>query len=370
MRGLVACAAAMGFLGAACAAETGSSGGPADSTGNTVPGGGVMPVTTGTTPDPVTGTAPDSNTPIGMAGQGGGVVEPPIDDMVDQGLAGADAPPPVGACTGKPGAMRGKTDQNLLVAGVMRRFVMYAPATLDPNTPAPVVIAPHGFTMSGQAMYEITGYDKIADREGFVVLYPDGEGALPWNVGVGVCGVGAIVSAGGDDQGFVNGMLDFVAADQCVDDAHVFMSGFSMGGYFSNETGCQNSRIHAVGPHSGGSHDLAACPNTKMPVIVFHGDADALIAPTCGSEARDRWGARNGCMPASAGVDTRMVQGGQCEYSKGCPDGAQVALCSFAGMGHGWAGGTVGTSPGASYAFPNYENASELGWAFFKEFGW
>lgn len=75
-------------------------------------------------------------------------------------------------------------------------------------------------------------------------------------------------------------------------------------------------------------------------------------------------------MPASADVDTRMVQGGRCDYSKGCPDGAQVALCTFAGMGHGWAGGTVGTSPGSSYAFPNYENASELGWAFFKEFAW
>jgi len=39
-------------------------------------------------------------------------------------------------------------------------------------------------------------------------------------------------------------------------------------------------------------------------------------------------------------------------------------------MGHGWAGGTVGPSPGANYAFPAYENASELGWAFFKKYAW
>ena len=35
--------------------------------------------------------------------------------------------------------------------------------------------------MSGADMFDITGYDKIADREGLVIAYPDGEGATPWN---------------------------------------------------------------------------------------------------------------------------------------------------------------------------------------------
>ena len=70
------------------------------------------------------------------------------------------------ACSGKPGMKRGKSSQTVSAGGVTRTFVYYAPQNLDPNKPAPVVIIPHGFTMSGDAMFTITGYDKIADRGG------------------------------------------------------------------------------------------------------------------------------------------------------------------------------------------------------------
>ena len=76
-----------------------------------------------------------------------------------------------------------------MVGTTSRHYVYYAPMNLGANTPAPLVVVPHGFTMTGEAMFNITGYDKIADRDGFVVAYPDGEGGLPWNVGMGVCGI-------------------------------------------------------------------------------------------------------------------------------------------------------------------------------------
>jgi poly(3-hydroxybutyrate) depolymerase len=82
----------------------------------------------------------------------------------------------------------------------------------------------------------------------------------------------------------------------------------------------------------------------------------------CGTEARDRWVERNGC---SAEVESIAVMGGHCEYSKGCPADGQVALCLFDGMDHGWAGGE-----GAVSAFPDYESASTLGWAFFEQYAW
>ena len=64
------------------------------------------------------------------------------------------------------------------------------------------------------------------------------------------------------------------------------------GGYFSNENGCQRADIRAIGPHSGGTHDLSACPQKTKPVILFHFESDALIVYDCGMEARDRWVAR------------------------------------------------------------------------------
>jgi polyhydroxybutyrate depolymerase len=280
------------------------------------------------------------------------------------GMASGGRPPAL-SCSGKPGALRGKSNQMLSAGGLARTFVHYAPAHLRPNEPAPVVIVAHGWLQTGQAMYDLAQYQKIADREGFVLMYPDGEPASvgPWNVGVGACPSTLLVlpTATGDDQAFIDAMLDFADADQCVDRHHVFVTGFSMGGYFTNETGCLRSNVAAIGPHSGGSHDLTACPVLRKPVILFHGMSDGLIPVACGTEARERWVARNGC---SAEVDSVAVMGGHCEYSKGCPADGQVALCLFDGMDHGWAGGQ------GSYGFPEYESASELGWAFFKKYAW
>lgn len=268
-------------------------------------------------------------------------------------------------CSGKPGALRGKSNQMLSAGGLSRTFIYYAPADLSPNEPAPVVIVAHGYLQSGQAMHDLTQYQRVADREGFVVMYPDGEPASagPWNVGVGACPSTLLLlpTATGDDQAFIDAMLDFADADQCVDREHVFVTGFSMGGYFANETGCLRSDIAAIGPHSGGSHDLTACPVVRKPVILFHGMSDGLIPVSCGTEARERWVIHNGC---GTEVESVAVTGGHCEYSKGCPADGQVALCLFDGMDHGWAGGQ------GSYGFPAYESASELGWAFFEKYAW
>jgi polyhydroxybutyrate depolymerase len=270
------------------------------------------------------------------------------------------------ACSGKPGALRGRSDQALTAAGLARKFVHYAPPDLSADQRAPIVIVAHGWLQSGQAMYDLTQYHKLADREGFVVMYPDGEpGSIgPWNIGEGACPSTLLTLpvATGDDQAFIDAMIEFAAADQCVDREHIFVTGFSMGGYFTNETGCLRSNIAAIGPHSGGSHDLSTCPVPHKPVILFHGTSDALIPLSCGTEARARWVAHNGC---GSEVESVPVTGGHCEYSKGCPAGGQVALCLFDGMPHGWAGGQDGT-----YGFPEYESAAELGWAFFEKYAW
>lgn len=320
----------------------------------------------------------------GDAGAGGwgrdaGAVGPPLDSGVDGGHGGdggVDAPsedagvdPPVDAgpkpsCTGKPGALRGKVPVSVNVGGAVRTFIYYAPSSIDPNEPVPLVLSPHGFAMSAEDMYVITGFKEIADREGFVAVFPQGNLINPWNVGLGVSGAGALVnSASANDQGFVDAIIEFVGDDQCIDPKRIFVSGFSMGGYFSNEIGCLRDDIASVGPHSGGSHDLTECPGTIKPVIIFHGDQDALITyQDNGVLARDRWVARNGC---SSEVDSRPVYGGTCDYNRGCPPHGQVALCHFDGMAHAWAGGL-----GPANSDPDRERASELAWKFWQDYAW
>jgi polyhydroxybutyrate depolymerase len=208
--------------------------------------------------------------------------------------------------------------QTLSAAGLSRSFIYYAPSRLDPNSPAAVVIVPHGFTMNADQMFDITRYAEIADREGFVLLFPNGQpGGLlegPWNVGAPDCASslgGLLPLAQGDDQTFLNAMLRFAETDQCLDTQRVYVAGFSMGGYFANETGCLRPEVRAIAPHSGGSHDLSACASPRKPVLLMHFQGDGLIPYQCGQQARDRWLTRNGC--SKDDPEVKLVQGGSCE---------------------------------------------------------
>jgi poly(3-hydroxybutyrate) depolymerase len=290
----------------------------------------------------------------------------------DTVTAGSMAAP--GMCAGKPGKKHGKSNEMVMTKPGPRTFVYYAPDNLHADEPVPLLIVPHGYTQSGAQMFDITQYSKIADREGFVVLFPDGapNSIGPWDVGSNVCGNGAGVPGNGDDQGFIDAMIAFAAADQCIDRSHIFMSGWSMGGYLSHHSGCLREDIRAIGPHSGGTHDLKACKVGHKPVIMFHFNPDGLIDYNCGTKARDAWIEHNGC--DAAAPDVKTVKGGNCEYYKGCPADGQVAFCTFDIpsnhktdflAGHAWSGGTV-----HAYSIAETESAAELGWSFFKTYAW
>lgn len=285
------------------------------------------------------------------------------------------------SCEERPGGLRGKSAHSLKVGRQTRSFTYYAPSSLDPHTPAPVVIVAHGFGMNAEQMYEITQYSALADREQFVVIFPNGQeqNGPPWNVGDPDCTTsqGDLPLASGDDESFIDALLAFAERDQCLDREHVFMTGFSMGGYFSNELGCTRSDLAAIAPHSGGSHDLAGCKGSRKPALVLHFEGDTIVPYRCGTQTRDRWVRRNGCQASDPDVTT--VEGGRCEYSKGCAEGGQVALCSFTDSsgtsvlypGHAWSGGSKeGSAGGGQYAIPSTESATRLSWEFFKKFAW
>jgi polyhydroxybutyrate depolymerase len=285
--------------------------------------------------------------------------------------------------------MRGFTHRSATVAGLSRTWIIYLPASYPGTEPLPFVFVFHGYTMSGQEMVDITQYQAIADREGVALAFPDGEGgpdslAYPWNIenpGQTVCGAGQDADATGNDFAFLDAIKADVEQDQCLDAAHIFATGFSMGGYFSHHIGCYRTDIRAVAPHSGGTlADLSVCATGRVPIIIFHGTADSVIDDACDDPtvkpdtgfpaSATLWAEKNGCSATYSTTPTVGADGGtgQCYLYDGCPDGGQVELCTFNGMDHCWAGGDTQGAGGNSC--PNYASATQLEWTFFKTYAW
>jgi polyhydroxybutyrate depolymerase len=281
----------------------------------------------------------------GVGGQGGSGGD---HDDRDAAIAGSDATTPIGM-----GEYQALTVDGLAVT-------VYLPALRPGAPPAPVVFSLHGLSIPSLLMPDITGLPAIADEAGFIGVFPEGTGGS-WNTGGAACGLGSFVSSGADDVTYLLHILDAVEALRAIDRTRVFVSGFSMGGYGTNALGCTRPDLfRALAPAAGGMA-IGPCATGAIPVMIFHGTADGTIGYDCGVQARDAWVAHNGC---SSQVDKVPVMGGTCKWNVGCPPHAQVVLCTFDGMGHGWAGSI---NPFA-FGGLEFESATGLMWRFFEEY--
>ena len=165
--------------------------------------------------------------------------------------------------------------------GRTRTYRVYVPSTLPAGTRVPLLLAFHGGGGRGRGFEGNSGYNGLAESNGFVVAYPDGTSArgsnelqLVWNGGV-CCG--AAVERDVDDVEFIRLLLDELERTQPVDTGRVFASGHSNGAIFSYRLACELSdRIAAIGVQSGG---IGVPCEPARPVSVFHvhGLADTNI---------------------------------------------------------------------------------------------
>jgi polyhydroxybutyrate depolymerase len=323
----------------------------------------------------------------GMSGAAGASGAPPMP------AAGGGAPPSSSTNCGTRAGVRGKTSRTIVVGSDKRNFIAYLPEMANPLQPLPFVYVFHGANQTGQNLYDMTTYAALADREGIAVVFPDGQGVssttgiaslTPWNVtdGGALCGLGTLVSNPNPvDFAFMDAMKMEVQKDQCLDEKHVYSTGFSMGGYMTHHIACDRSDIRAAAPHSGGTlADLSSCKTKHVPIIIFHGTADPLIAANCDdpklapdpgfTASATLWAQKNGCKSTFTTVPANGMNGsnGSCYVYDGCPADGQVEMCSFQDLPHAWAGAPV--CPSCIGEGPSYASATQLQWEFFKKYAW
>ncbi len=261
----------------------------------------------------------------------------------------------------------------LTVGGITRRYLIRVPAGI--GRPAPLVFVFHGGGGRAAGVMRTSGMNDVADRQNFIVVYPDGagrgEGRGTWNVGLGDVGGSA------DDVGFVRAILRDVERGYPIDPRRIYATGESMGGIFSYRLACEMSETFAaIAPVAATMVEPNCAPVRPVAVLHIQGSADQNIplnggagamtgmgrnwpAPTIGISF---WAHVDGC----PGTESTRQDGPEttCQTFDGCR--ATVEFCVVAGGGHAW----PGSQPlrwqqmfnvYVSQTFP----ASERIWAFF-----
>ncbi len=275
----------------------------------------------------------------------------------------------------------GLSTRVVLSSGVERCYLLYAPPGFSPGEKVPVVFAMHGFAANARGFRGMTGWDDVADRETFLVVYPHGSSfPLRWNTSP-AARIEEI-----DDVQLISDLLEELSRMATIDPDRVYVSGFSNGGTMTDIIACELAdQVTAVGMVAGkGEDDPESCnPTQPVPVIAFFGTADPLeiiheyplwfyrlmnVDPD--EKYRENlpvsvwlegWVTRNGCDPDPKVLAAQGDASGM-RYD-GCLADAEIVVYRIEGGGHTWPGGSNLSIFGKT---SETLNASEVMWGFFE----
>jgi polyhydroxybutyrate depolymerase len=202
----------------------------------------------------------------------------------------------------------GATHASLRFGGVTRTYRLYVP---DAPGPMALVVALHGGLGSGDQLAETTQFEPLADREHFVVVFPDGVGAT-WNAGT-CCGTA--VTRKVDDVAFLVALVDEIARTVSIDRTRVFAVGHSNGAMMAFRLGCEAGNVFAAVVAVAGSLEIDRCAPTRpvallasmaMPTATIRSVAVWAIGRfrTCRT---GRWRSRSSCGPRRWGARSRAL---------------------------------------------------------------
>lgn len=235
-----------------------------------------------------------------------------------------------------------------------RRYRLFVPAGVDASHPAPLVVMLHGCTQDPDDFARGTRFNEAAAEARVIVAYPEQTGALHpqkcWTW------YDPAHQARGGEPSLVVGIAREVMAARPVDPKRVYVAGVSAGAAMAINTAAAYPELFAAaGAHSGIAYRAAtAVPQAlavmrngattpdslhverAVPLIVFHGAADPVVAPVNGRQLAAQWARAGGVKEFRRSV----VQAGGLPATRDVY-GSFLELWMVDGLGHAWSGGSA-----------------------------
>ena len=267
-----------------------------------------------------------------------------------------------------------------------RGYRLYVPAG-HAGGPMPLVVMLHGGTQDAATFAAATGMNDLAERQALLVAYPEqppsANAGRYWN-----WFAPGHQRRGAGEPSLIAGITRQVTDRYGADATRVYVAGFSAGGAMAAVMAAVYPDLFAAaGVHSGlpyaaagdvatafaamkqGPRGLARPPARPLPLIVFHGDRDAIVAPANAAGLIDH--ALAAASPdrrpgTPTAVTTGQVPGGHAYTCTCYQDPAGTALAerwTIHHGGHAWSGG----ARHGSYTDPRGPDASAEFIRFFGE---
>ncbi|MGB9991978.1 extracellular catalytic domain type 1 short-chain-length polyhydroxyalkanoate depolymerase [Massilia sp. SM-13] len=237
-----------------------------------------------------------------------------------------------------------------------RSYKLYVPASYQGQA-MPLVVMLHGCTQDPDDFAAGTRMNQLAERDGFLVLYPaqsrKANHSLCWN-----WFQPDALQTGRGEAAIIAGMVASVMDDYAVQADHISIAGLSAGGAMALAVATLHPEtFRCVGVHSGlpfgAAHDLPSAlqamqsgsatgtrPLTLPRLIVFHGDKDKTVHPANSAHILD---SRTASEPhAKAEITKGKAQGGRrytCTTHRRLNGEVFAEQWEIHGAGHAWAGG-------------------------------
>lgn len=271
-------------------------------------------------------------------------------------------------------------EEEVVSNDLVRRCHVHLPSNYEASNSLPLLIALHGRLGTGKKMIKQTGFNGIADREGFIVVYPEGF-KRGWADGRGITHAD---KRGINDVAFIDRLVKVLQKKFPIDPTRIYIAGHSNGGFMAQRLAVKSShKFAAIAVVAASLSEWLASrftPSRPTPILFINGTADP-VTPYLGG--RPPGGARvlsvedtvkiwvhfNGCKEATEvqkinglnnGTLVSVLTYGPCEnYS-------QVKLYRIEGGGHVWPGESEDLSSSGVGKFGRELNASEEIWEFFE----
>ena len=182
--------------------------------------------------------------------------------------------------------------RTIIHEGIEREYILHVPENL--NNDSPIVFVIHGYTGSAEGIAAYSGMNSIAEREGFIAVYPQGTtdsyGNAFFNVSYGFNDESTI-----NDVSFIRELVKSISHEFNLKRKKAFATGMSNGGEMSYLLACTSSDLFkAVAPVAGvlmkGLKDSCEL-NSPVPVFEIHGTADKISLFEGDLNNEEGWGA-------------------------------------------------------------------------------